>query len=388
MSSAPIQDIDLKTFERNPYPTLDFFRTNSPITYVPQLNATLFSKHQDIFICEKNVEVFSSVQPNGLMTKLMGQNMMRKDGDAHINERKAIFPTVSPKIVKNFWKDQFVEKTTKIIKKIDNKKELEIVSEFSTQVSAEALKLITGLSKMKWIEMDRVSQGMIDGCSNYISDPLVTKNCEDCTRSIDLHIDAQLKDPKLHNAPSLLSSQLEAGLSMDAIRANIKLAISGGQNEPRDAIAGTVGTLLENHSQLESIISGSKTWLQAFEEYSRWMSPIGMSPRRIAKNFIYKNVEFYENDMIFFMFGSANRDEAIFQNPDYFDISRDNSPSISFGAGPHFCAGAWISKTLIAEVALPLFFSHFSNLYLKKPIEFQGWAFRGPKEVILVNRNK
>ena len=71
------------------------------------------------------------------------------------------------------------------------------------------------------------------------------------------------------------------------------------------------------------------------------------------------------------MFGSANRDEAIFQNPDYFDISRDNGPSISFGAGPHFCAGAWISKTLIAEVALPLFFSHFSNLYLKKPIEFQ-----------------
>ena len=73
---------------------------------------------------------------------------------------------------------------------------------------------------------------------------------------------------------------------MDAIRANIKLAISGGQNEPRDAIAGTIGTLLENHSQLESIISGSKTWLQAFEEYSRWMSPIGMSPRRIAKNFV------------------------------------------------------------------------------------------------------
>jgi cytochrome P450 len=241
---------------------------------------------------------------------------------------------------------------------------------------------------MKWMEMDRVSQGMIDGCSNYISDPVIAKNCDDCTRSIDLHIDAQLKNPKLHNAPSLLSSQLEAGMSIQAIKANIKLAISGGQNEPRDAIAGTIGTLLENRSQLEMIISGTKTWLQAFEEYARWMSPIGMSPRRIAKKFIYKNVEFYENDMIFFMFGSANRDEAVFENPDYFDISRDNGPSIAFGAGPHFCAGSWISKTLIAEVALPLFFSHFPNVYLKKPIKFQGWAFRGPKEVILENSNK
>ena len=51
-----------------------------------------------------------------------------------------------------------------------------------------------------------------------------------------MHIDAQLEDTKLHNAPSLLSSQLEAGMSMQAIKANIKLAISGGQNEPRDAI--------------------------------------------------------------------------------------------------------------------------------------------------------
>ena len=53
MSSAAVQDIDLKTFMKDPYPTLKYFRKNSPIAYVPQLNATLFSKHQDIFICEK-----------------------------------------------------------------------------------------------------------------------------------------------------------------------------------------------------------------------------------------------------------------------------------------------------------------------------------------------
>ena len=178
MSSAPIQDIDLATFNFDPYPVLELLRNNLPITYVPQLKATLFSKHQDIFICEKNIEIFSSVQPNGLMTKLMGQNMMRKDGATHMAERKAIFPTVSPKTVKNFWRDQFVDKTNEILSHLRHKKELEIVSEFSTQVSAEALKLITGLSEMKWMEMDRVSQGMIDGCSNYISDPVIAKNCD------------------------------------------------------------------------------------------------------------------------------------------------------------------------------------------------------------------
>ena len=113
MSSAPIQDIDLATFNFDPYPVLELLRNNLPITYVPQLKATLFSKHQDIFICEKNIEIFSSIQPNGLMTKLMGQNMMRKDGTTHMAERKAIFPTVSPKTVKNFWRDQFETKRMK-----------------------------------------------------------------------------------------------------------------------------------------------------------------------------------------------------------------------------------------------------------------------------------
>ena len=71
------------------------------------------------------------------------------------------------------------------------------------------------------------------------------------------------------------------------------------------------------------------------------------------------------------MFGSANRDEEVFQNPDHFDISRDNRSSISFGAGPHFCAGAWISKTLISEVALPLFFSNFPNVQLKNHLNLR-----------------
>jgi hypothetical protein len=49
MSSAPIQDIDLATFSFDPYPILDLLRNNFPITYVPQLKATLFSKHQGHF---------------------------------------------------------------------------------------------------------------------------------------------------------------------------------------------------------------------------------------------------------------------------------------------------------------------------------------------------
>ena len=114
---------------------------------------------------------------------------------------------------------------------------------------------------------------------------------------------------------------------MASTRANIKLAISGGQNEPRDAIAGSAWALLTHPNQLAMIQSGEATWLQAFEEYARWISPIGMTPRRVAKNDTDCGVTFNLDERVFFMFGSGNRDEDHFENPDQYDITRNTRPA-------------------------------------------------------------
>lgn len=371
-------NINYSDFTNNPYPVFAELRNSAPISFVPELDAILLTKHSDIFICEKNISVFSSVQPDGLMTKLMGQNMMRKDGEDHKAERRTIFPTVSPKTTQKVWKQKFVDHTKSILESLSDQDLIDVVNEFAKPVSAQALKSVTGLTNMTWQEMDRVSQGMIDGCANYIRDSSVEKNCYDCTRSIDNHIQERMEQG-LGSDPSLLSVFASVNEKFETISANIKLAISGGQNEPRDAIAGTIATLLKNRQQLKKILDGEFNWLKAFEEYARWMSPIGMSPRRIAKDFSYKDFEFSENDRVFLMFGSANRDEDIFEKPNEFRLDRDVTRSISFGAGPHFCAGAWISKTLIAEVAIPMFFEKFPKIELQSEVEYSGWAFRGPK---------
>ncbi len=172
---------------------------------------------------------------------------------------------------------------------------------------------------------------------------------------------------------------LASGMPIESIRANIKLAIGGGQNEPRDAIAGIVWALLTHPDQLALAHQGIVPWLQVFEEYARWISPIGMSPRRIAKPWTIRDVTFAPEERVFLMFGSANRDETHFADPDRFNIRRDTSKSIAFGAGPHFCAGAWASRAMIAEVALPTIFARLNDLRLREndPVRIGGWAFRG-----------
>jgi cytochrome P450 len=379
LSTAPRVDVDVAQFWRDPYPTLAKLRRETPIAFVPQLGSTLLCSRDDIYICEKQIEVFSSDQPDGLMTRLMGHNMMRKDGQAHLAERRAIFPAVSPKTVKSHWTSEFHAHADRIISALEPAGACDFVRDLALPFSAECLKSITGLTNMRFEDMNAWSQGMIDGIANYVGDPAVEARCHAATAGIDAAIDDMV--PVLRKKPdqSLLGVTLACDMPVDSIRANIKLAISGGQNEPRDAIAGTVWALLTHPDQLAQLRGGSVPWIQAFEEYARWISPIGMSPRRVAKPWTVRGVDFEREDRVFLMFGSANRDEQHFERPDAFDIRRDTAKSIAFGAGPHFCAGAWASRAMVADVALPRIFARLKGLRLAagEPVRIGGWAFRG-----------
>jgi cytochrome P450 len=378
MSDAPTTHIDPAAFAADPYPVLARMRRAAPITFVPELGATLITRRDDIHREEKRTHVFSSRQPGGLMTVLMGENMMRKDGAAHMAERRALFPALSPRTVADHWKPVFEAAARDIIAELVPQGGCDLVTDYAMPVSAAALIAITGLSDMSYVEMDRVSQHMIDGCANYGGDPAIEARCHAATALIDDHID-RMKD--IAPPRSALAVMRDAGLPMTSIRANIKLVISGGQNEPRDVIAGTTYALLSHPEALAQVRGGQRAWTDAFSEYLRWISPIGMSPRMVAEPDIVQGVSFETGDRVFLMFSSASHDEAYFDHPDRFDISRDTGAAIPFGAGPHFCAGAAAARCLITQVALPMLFDALPGLALDGPVPFQGWAFRGPLSV-------
>jgi hypothetical protein len=379
MSTAPRVNVDLKAFWDDPYPALAKLRREAPIAFVPQLGSTLFTKRDDIFVYEKQIDVFSSHQPEGLMNRLMGHNMMRKDGEAHMAERRTIFPSISPRTVKEHWTAQFQAHADRILDALELSDDLDFCRDFALPFSAECLKSITGLTNMRFQDMNAWSQAMIDGVANYIGDPAVEARCHEATAGIDATIDERIPQLRGKDDLSLLGVMMAAGMPMESVRANIKLAISGGQNEPRDAVAGCVWALLTHPEQLKLAQSGQVPWLNVFEEYARWISPIGMSPRRIAQPFAVGDIVLSPEDRIFFMFGSANRDETHFDRADMFDVTRDVSKSIAFGAGPHFCAGAWASRAMVADVALPTIFARLRGLRMREgePVRIGGWAFRG-----------
>ena len=386
MSTAPHFPIDREEFWRDPYPALAAMRREAPICFVPQLGSTLLTRRDDIFVSEKRIDVFSSHQPAGLMNRLMGHNMMRKDGDAHMAERSIFFPAVSPKAVRAHWRVAFQAHADRILDGLRGAERADLLAEFALPLSGECLKSVTGLTNIRYQDMDAWSQGMIEGIANYAGDAAIEARCHAATAGIDAAIDDML--PVVRKTPdhSLLSVMIHGGMPEENVRHNIKLTISGGQNEPRKAIAGCIWALLTHPDEFARVRDGTVSWLAVFEEFTRWISPIGMSPRRVARPASVNGVDFVAEDRVFLMFGSANRDEAHFADAEKFDLTRDTAKSIAFGAGPHFCAGAAVSRTMIADVALPGVFARLKGLRLdaREPVRIGGWAFRGLQNLPVV----
>ena len=181
MSNAPHFEIDVPAFWADPYPDLAKMRKEAPIAFVPQLGSTVFTRRDDIFSQEKRIDVFSSHQPAGLMNTLMGHNMMRKDGDAHMSERAAMFPSVSPRTVRDTWSRQFQAHADRILEALAPAGRADLCKALALPLSAECLKDVTGLTNMRFQDMDAWSQAMIDGIANYSGNKEIEARCHAAT---------------------------------------------------------------------------------------------------------------------------------------------------------------------------------------------------------------
>ena len=115
MGTVPRYDLDINRFSVDPYPDLKELRSCAPIAFIPQLNATMITKQEDILEVGRRPDIFSSQLPNSLMNRLMGENLMRRDGAEHAYERNIVAPAISPKKVSEVWRSQFQSNADRII---------------------------------------------------------------------------------------------------------------------------------------------------------------------------------------------------------------------------------------------------------------------------------
>jgi cytochrome P450 len=363
----------------DPYPIYQRLRRDAPVHWVPAVNRYLVIDYDACHTIELDQERFSADETGSLMKRSMGHSMLRKDDPEHDAERKAYGGVLRPNAIKRHWNAVFERNAATCLARLkDAGPGADLVVEFAAPYAAENLRVVLGFHNANQEDMQRWSQTLIDGTGNYADDPDVWAAAERSSREVDEAIDEMLAHLRAHPDASLLSQLSGAPMTLEALRANLKMTIGGGLNEPRDAIATTAWALMSNPDQLASVLAGGR-WADAFEESIRWIAPISMYPRQSTRDTVLAGMAVPAGARLGVVVGAANRDPAVFADPDAYDIDRPKRPHLAFGGGNHFCAGTWIARASVVGVALPLLFGELPGLRLDpaQPAVVGGWVFRG-----------
>ncbi|EKF22260.1 cytochrome P450 family protein [Mycolicibacterium hassiacum DSM 44199] len=148
------------------------------------------------------------------------------------------------------------------------------------------------------------------------------------------------------------------------------LLFSAGAETTRNAIAGGLLALIEHPDQLRLLRDDPELLPTAVEEIVRWTSPSPSKRRTATRDTELGGCAIRAGQKVQIWEGSANRDPAVFTDPDVFDITRKPNPHLGFGHGIHYCLGANLAR-LELRVLFEELLSRFSSARLVQPVE---WA--------------
>jgi cytochrome P450/NADPH-dependent glutamate synthase beta subunit-like oxidoreductase/flavodoxin len=383
---APVADwVTIPELYRDPFPIYERLRAEGGVHWVPAVGRYLITSYEAVHGTELDQEIFSANERGSLQIRAMGHSMLRRDDPEHAIERKAWQPALRPGAVKNVWNRVFAENANRYLDELVEKGPgADLVWDFAAPYAAENLREIIGLHNATQQDLQRWSQTMIDATGNYADDPDVWAEGERSFNEVDAALDEMLAwhGANLDDNPSLIAHLLridEYKMPLDRIRANLKMTIGGGVNEPRDALGVAAWALLDNPEPRAAVEQDPSLWGATFDEAIRWVAPIGMYSRQVTRDTVLAGVELPADARLGICILSANRDETVWDDAERFNIHREVKPHLAFGKGVHACLGTWVAKAEVAEIGLPALFSRLRGMRLidDNPPATAGWVFRG-----------
>ncbi len=172
----------------------------------------------------------------------------------------------------------------------------------------------------------------------------------------------------------------EAGerLSERELVATAVLLLNAGHEASVNGFGNGIAALLRHDEQLDRM--RRDPWglaATAVEEFLRYDAPLHLFERTATADTEVAGITVREGQRAAVLLGSANRDEAAFDQPDRFDIGRDPNPHLAFGAGIHFCLGAPLAR-LELQTSLPLLIERFPGLaFAAEPVLRDTFVLRG-----------
>jgi cytochrome P450 len=368
----------LEELERDPHRRLALLRASEPVSWLPELGGWLVTRRDLALRVMRDPVTFTVDDPRFSTARVVGPSMLSLDGAGHKRHRE---PFTEPFRVRDVHTRYaaFVERESdRLIDAIGPRggAELrrEVAGPLAVAVVAESLGLVGADTQAVLSWYDAIVGAVSDLTAGRTAAPAAGAAFAALSASVEATVAAR-------HSGSLLAAAAESGhLELPEVTSNAAVLMFGGIETTEGMIANAVLHLLENPDQL-ALVRADPALVDAAVEESLRLEPAAATVDRYATTDVtLGDATVRRGDLVTVSISAANRDPAVFEDPDRFDLGRDNSRlQLAFAHGPHFCLGAHLAR-LEARTCLLALLRRLPDLRLDPaaPTAPRGLVFRKP----------
>jgi cholest-4-en-3-one 26-monooxygenase len=334
------------------------------------------TSYEDVTLVSKNSVLFSSEEGSCILSDLprkdlenMREQLINMDPPGHTDLRNLMNPYFKPQTIR--YSEEHTRKVVcDTLDALKDQAECDFVDAISAPISLRVLTNFLGVPDKHSGRFYKWTNKLIGA-----SDPEVSSTLRARLVVLELFIYAgflarrRRKKPAADVFSSLVNGKL-GGASLERLKLNMNffLLLIAGNETTRNALSGGVQALCEHPEEFERLRDNPALLPQAIEEMLRWVTPVMQFRRTATRDTTVGGQAIRKGDKLVMYYGAANRDPAVFENPESFDITRKPNPHIAFGTGTHFCMGSHMAR-LEMRVTLEELLRRFPNLSMTRPPE-------------------
>ncbi len=308
------------------------------------------TRYADVLDVSRRPDVFSNaggIRPNQAPLPMM----IDMDDPAHLQRRKLVSRGFTPRRVRD-TEPLVRQACTEILDGVIERGECDLVNEVAALLPMIMIGDALGVRPEHRADLLRWSDDMLKGQATEATDAQVEAAGNafvEYTLYATEVIAARREEPTDDLMSVLVHAEVDGDrLSDDEIIQESLLILIGGDETTRHVISGGVHQLLVHRDQWERLAADPAARPAAVEEMLRWVTPIKNMVRTATRDVELGGKQIAAGDELMLLYPSANRDEAVFEDPFRFDSARTPNEHLAFGFGTHFCLGASLARIEIA----------------------------------------
>lgn len=383
MASDPISRFPLGAavtvgeLERDPHPALARLRAAEPVSWLPALGGWLVTRRDLALRVMRDPGAFTVDDPRFSTAQVIGPSMLSLDGRPHTRHRDPFARPFRPAQTRERF-TAFVEATVDaLVNGLAPAGRAELRAEFAGPLAVAVVAEALGLR-----DADPATiRSWYDSFVSAVSDITAGRPGEagEAFARLRDSVRTAIATP---GSASLLAEVAgrRDGLTDDEVVSNAAVLMFGGIDTTEGMIVNAVRHLLANPGQLGLVRDRPELLDGALEESLRLEPSASVVDRYATRDVKLAGATVRKGDLVRVSLAGANRDPAVFPDPDRFDVLRANAGEhLAFAHGPHFCFGAHLAR-LETRTALRALLDRLPGLRLDpdRPDAVRGLVFRKP----------